>query len=255
METSAKIRPSTAIFPGLTPQAVEKSVVTKETYTRKSQYKNIEAHNDNAGRIAETTISVTNQHRFGELYVDFLRARKRVFIDHKKWDLPNTDGMEFDQYDTPESSAVVVHEFGRVLAGVRLLPTTAHCGCYSYMLRDAQRGLIQDIPETVLYEEAPVAPHVIEATRLFIAQDVSAERRMLIQLKLMNAMARSANAQGAKFVIGIVPAIFQRWMTRLGYSAVPMGPKLHISGDNTQAAIMNVSSAVDWDEMQKTSVS
>lgn len=107
---------------------------------------------------------------------------------------------------------------------------------------------MQDIPETVLYQEAPVAPHVIEATRLFITPDVSAERRMLVQTKLMQAMASSANAQGAKFVIGIVPAIFQRWMTRLGFSAVPMGPKLNISGDNTQAAIMNVSSAVSWDQ-------
>ncbi|MCR8827653.1 acyl-homoserine-lactone synthase [Pseudosulfitobacter koreensis] len=195
---------------------------------------------------------MTNQHRFGELYVDFLRARKRVFIDQKRWDLPQTDGMEFDQYDTPQSSAVVVHEFGRVLAGVRLLPTTAHCGCYTYMLKDAQRGLLPDIPQKVLYETAPVAPHVIEATRLFITPDVTAERRMIVQMQLMQAMASSASAQGAKFVIGIVPAIFQRWMTRLGFSAVPMGPKLNIDGDNTQAAIMNVSSAVSWDQMRQT---
>ncbi len=248
METSAKNGTSADVFPGLRPQAPEKTGRIDSSIKPRSAYVNIEAVNLPTDRITSTTISVTNQHRFGELYVDFLRARKRVFIDHKKWDLPNTDGMEFDQYDTPQSSAVVVHEFGRVLAGVRLLPTTAYCGCYTYMLKDAQRGMLPDIPETVLYEEAPVAPHVIEATRLFITPDVSAERRILVQTRLMQAMASSANAQGAKFVIGIVPAIFQRWMTRLGFSAVPMGPKLNISGDNTQAAIMNVSSAVSWDQ-------
>ncbi|MBM1816141.1 N-acyl-L-homoserine lactone synthetase [Sulfitobacter pseudonitzschiae] len=248
MESSAHNGTAAAHFPGLRPQAPEKPARNDRSFKPRSEYLNVEAVNAPANRIMATTVSVANQHRFGELYVDFLRARKRVFIDHKKWDLPNTDGMEFDQYDTPQSSAVVVHEFGRVLAGVRLLPTTAYCGCYTYMLKDAQRGLLQDIPETVLYQEAPVAPHVIEATRLFITPDVSAERRMLVQTKLMQAMASSANAQGAKFVIGIVPAIFQRWMTRLGFSAVPMGPKLNISGDNTQAAIMNVSSAVSWDQ-------
>jgi N-acyl-L-homoserine lactone synthetase len=252
MGTFAKKISNASKLPGLQPQGPDTAAKKPGSYKTRSDYINIDAFEGQSGRITETTVSVTNQHRFGELYVDFLRARKRVFIDHKKWDLPNTDGMEFDQYDTPQSSAVIVHEFGRVLAGVRLLPTTAYCGCYSYMLRDAQRGLLPDIPETVLYEEAPVAPHVIEATRLFITPDVTAERRMIVQMKLMQAMASSASAQGAKFVIGIVPAIFQRWMTRLGFSAVPMGPKLNISGDNTQAAIMNVSSAVTWDKLRNT---
>jgi acyl homoserine lactone synthase len=203
------------------------------------------------GRIHETVISVRNQHRYGELYADFLKARKKVFIDLKAWALPQVDGMEFDQYDTPQSCAVVVHEYGRVLAGVRLLPTTARCGCYSYMLRDAQLGLLQDIPEYVLYDRAPVAPHIIEATRLFIAHDVSAERRLLVQLRLMDAMANAARSRGASFVIGIVPSVFQRWMTRLGYSAVPMGPKLDITGDKTQAAIMNCNKIGGSDTVEK----
>lgn len=94
-----------------------------------------------SGRIEETVISVGNQHRYGQLFIDNLKARKTVFIDQKSWDLPHTEGMEFDQYDTPQSRSVVIHEYGRVLAGVRLLPTTARCGCYSYMLRDAQLGV------------------------------------------------------------------------------------------------------------------
>ena len=76
-------------------------------------------------RIEETVVSANNQHHYGQLYADNLRARKAVFIDQKSWDLPQTDGMEFDQYDTPQSRSVVIHEYGRVLAGVRLLPTTA----------------------------------------------------------------------------------------------------------------------------------
>ena len=148
--------------------------------------------------------------------------------------------MEFDQYDTPQSRSVVIHEYGRVLAGVRLLPTTAQCGCYSYMLRDAQRGLLPNIPEYILYEPAPVVAHVWEATRLFVTKNEPAERRLVIQAKLIKAMANAATQQGATHVIGIVPAAFQRWMNRLGLSALPVGPKLNISGDHTQAAVMYV---------------
>jgi acyl homoserine lactone synthase len=39
--------------------------------------------------------------------------------------------------------------------------------------------------------------------------------------------------------------VFQRWMNRLGMSALPLGPKLNISGDNTQAAIMHVANYAD----------
>lgn len=195
---------------------------------------------EKASRLSATVLSVQNSHRYGELYVDLLKARKKTFIDHKGWTLPNVDGMEFDQYDTPQSRSIVVHEFGEVLGGVRLLPTTARCGCYSYMLRDAQLGLLKDIPEHILYEQAPVTEHIWEATRLFVTQDASATRRIAIQTKLMTEMARAARMEGATHVIGIVPAVFQRWLGRLGIGALPLGPKLDIGGDMTQAAVMHV---------------
>lgn len=53
--------------------------------------------------LEATVLSVQNHHRHGELYVEFLKARKRTFIDIKGWSLPNIDGMEFDQYDTPKA--------------------------------------------------------------------------------------------------------------------------------------------------------
>lgn len=197
-------------------------------------------HGITGSRLSATVITVHNHFRHGELYGDFLRARKRVFIDHKSWALPEHDGMEFDQYDTPQSRAVIIHDFGQVLGGFRLMPTTARCGCYSYMLRDAQRGLLGDIPEHVLYEQAPVADHIWEATRLFITAEVPSNRRLEVQTRLMHAMATAGVEAGATHVIGIVPAVFQRWMDRLGFSALPLGPKLHIDGDNTQAAAMHV---------------
>jgi hypothetical protein len=97
-----------------------------------------------------TTLSFGNMHNQVELFSNMFRARHETFIQHNKWDLPEADGMEYDQYDTPASRWIAVHEFGHVLAGVRLTPTTARCGIYSYMIRDAQRGLLDSIPSDLL---------------------------------------------------------------------------------------------------------
>lgn len=78
-----------------------------------------------------TTLSFNNMHNHGSLFSNVLKARRESFIFQRKWDLPEADGMEFDQYDTPQSRWIAVHEFGQVLAGIRLTPTIAKCGMYS----------------------------------------------------------------------------------------------------------------------------
>ncbi len=125
-----------------------------------------------------TTLSFANLHNHGELFANMLRARRELFIVHNKWNLPEAMGMEYDQYDTPASRWVVVHDAeGKVLAGNRLTPTTTRCGICSYMIRDAQRGLLDTIPAHLLYEEAPVADHVWESSRLFVSHDVPSSIR------------------------------------------------------------------------------
>ena len=152
-----------------------------------------------------TTISFENMHNHGELFANIFRARRQTFIERNNWDLPEAGGMEFDQYDTPASRWVAVHEFGQVLAGVRLTPTTARCGIYSYMIRDAQLGLLDAFPQDLLFEEAPVAPHVWESSRVFVADSVPSKLRLRVQCSLIGEMVRSARQLGATSLIGIVP--------------------------------------------------
>jgi len=192
------------------------------------------------GRVHATTISFRTMSQHGDLLVSFLEARKRVFIDQLKWNLPVVDGMEFDQYDTPYAKWVVIHEFGKILGGVRLMPTTARCGIYSYMLRDAQLGLLDPIPRDVLFLDAPVDPKVWEASRLFITEEVTATRRAQVQSVLMQQMGVTAGESGATHVIGIVPAVFARWLRRLELAAVPVGRRFEIDGTRSQAALFKV---------------
>lgn len=189
-----------------------------------------------------TTLSFDNFHKHGDLFANMLRARHRTFIEGKQWELPQADGMEYDQYDTPASRWVAVHEFGHVLAGVRLTPTTARCGIYSYMIRDAQRGLLDTIPRDLLWETAPVAPHVWESSRVFVSEDVPSKIRLRVQVELIAEMVRSAREFGATQVLGLIPEHSPRLARRTGIDCIPAGPVMDIGGSRSVCVNINLAS-------------
>lgn len=197
------------------------------------------------GHIRATTMSFRTMHEHGELLVNYLEARKSIFIDQLHWHVPEQDGLEFDQYDTPFCRWVVLHEYGEILGGVRLLPTTAKCGVYSYMLRDAQNGILVDIPTDVLFFDAPVEPRIWEASRFFITGSVPANRRIQLQSLLFQAMNRTAMQNGASQILGIVPEVWARWARRLDVGATPIGAKFSIDGTVSQSVLFNTSSLIN----------
>ncbi|MFA5580804.1 MAG: acyl-homoserine-lactone synthase [Paracoccaceae bacterium] len=188
-----------------------------------------------------TTLSFDNMHNHGELFANMLRARHETFIQQAKWDLPEADGMEYDQYDTPASRWIAVHEFGQVLAGIRLTPTTTRCGIYTYMIRDAQRGLLDSIPANLLYDEAPVAPHIWESSRIFVSQRVPAKLRMRVQMNLISEMTITARQLGATSVLGLIPENGPRWGRRVGLDIDVVGPVLDIGGSANACIRINLS--------------
>jgi acyl homoserine lactone synthase len=192
------------------------------------------------GQMRVSVLSFRTMHHFGDLFVNYLEARHDVFIGQRGWNLPEVDGMEFDQYDTPLARFIIVHEFGEILAGIRISPTTAKVGIYSYMIRDAQLDLLKDLPLDVLFFPAPVSEQIWEASRLFVAKSVPAVRRAQVQRMLMTAMAGAAREVGATQVIGIVPAVFRRWLQRIGMTATPVGPEMMIDDVRTCAALFTV---------------
>jgi acetoin utilization deacetylase AcuC-like enzyme len=83
------------------------------------------------------------------------------------------------------------------LGGMRLTPTTARCGVYSYMIRDAQRGLIDTIPADLLYDEAPVDPSIWESTRVFVSHAAPMSIRRRIHAMMVSEMIKAARENGA----------------------------------------------------------
>jgi len=187
-----------------------------------------------------TTLSFANMHNHGELFANLLRARRQSFIVQNNWNLPEAMGMEFDQYDTPASRWVAVHQLGRVYAGIRLTPTTARVGIYTYMIRDAQRGLLESIPSNLLYEEAPVAENIWESSRVFVAHDTPEKLRRVVHLHLIAEMTKAARDLGATRVLGLIPANWPRWARRRGLDAEAAGPVMHIDGIDNQCVSINL---------------
>lgn len=183
-----------------------------------------------------TTLSFANLHNHGELFANVLRARRDSFIVRRNWDLPETMGMEYDQYDTPASRWLAVHDdMGRVLAGVRLTPSTHRCGIYTYMIRDAQRGLLDTIPQDLLFDEAPVDPRIWEVTRGFVAADLPAAMRQRVRLQLVLQMLRTSREEGISKMIALLPSNWHRWAARCKLDMAAAGRNMNMGGIDYQA--------------------
>ncbi|NRP12622.1 hypothetical protein XMM379_001227 [Aliiroseovarius sp. xm-m-379] len=187
-----------------------------------------------------TTLSFENLHNHGELFANLLRARRQSFIVQNNWDLPEALGMEYDQYDTPASRWVAVHEFGQILAGIRLTPTTTRCGIYSYMIRDAQLGLLESIPQDLLYDEAPVADNIWESSRVFVAHDTPQRIRNVVHGMLISQMTKTARDLGATQVLGLIPAAWPRFAKRLKLDIEAAGRIMHLDGVDNQVVKINL---------------
>lgn len=188
-----------------------------------------------------TTLSFANLHNYGELFANLFRARRQSFIVQKNWDLPEAEGMEFDQYDTPQSRWIAIHDLGQVLAGFRLTPTTAQCGIYSYMIRDAQRGVLGGtIPQDLLYADAPVDPHIWECTRVFVNHNITQSQRRKVHFKMVEAMTGSARQVGATRLIALTAANWPRWYGRCGLEAEAIGRKMWIGDGDFQCVSINL---------------
>ena len=192
-----------------------------------------------------TTLSCANFHAHGELFANLLRARHQSFIVQNRGDLPEADGMEYDQYDTPASRWIAVHEGGEIYAGIRLTPTTTRCGIYTYMIRDAQRGLLDSIPSDLLYAEAPIAETVWESSRVFVSHATPMQLRRRVHAHLITEMTQAARLLGASRVLGLIPANWPRWAARCGLDMSAAGRVMDIGGVDNQCISINLAAKMN----------
>lgn len=190
--------------------------------------------------MQSTILSYDNIHQHGPLFANFMRARHQAFITERGWDLPSAMGMEFDQYDTPQSRWVVLHaaDHDTVLGGFRMTQSTAQCGVYSYMIRDARNGLLATIPPTIVDGDAPQAPDLWECTRAFITDDVPPANRGRARRALIEAFLPAVEAVGGTRLITLTNTAWPRWMRMHGIKGTALGPIVPIDQELFQTVVM-----------------
>lgn len=162
-------------------------------------------------------------HLNGTLWFEHLKLRKRVFVDGACWDVPHTDDVEWDQFDTPKTKYFVTHQDGNIIASSRAMPCNFTTPNASYMIRDACDGRLPGIPSEIL-ADPPHSPLYWEATRFAANPDASNS----IKLAGMRENARSllvhCQSFGARSVIALMPPGFVAWFQRAGINATRRGP-------------------------------
>lgn len=152
-------------------------------------------------------------------------ARKSVFVDLLKWDVPVLDGRyEVDQFDDVHATYLVLAEpDGMHLGSARLLPTT--------------RPHILDSLYAELCEEAPPqSPEIFEITRFCLDRRLRARERRQVRDTLVTALVDHALATGITAYSAIAEMGWFQQILAFGWRCMPLGlPK--VIGETMLAAL------------------
>lgn len=140
-------------------------------------------------------------------------ARKEVFIDLLKWDLPVLAGAyEIDQYDDPSAEYLILLDAGgRHRASARLLRTDR-----PHLFGDHYAHLCEG--------DVPSGPSVREITRFCLDRHQSAAERRAARNQLVTALAEHALREGITDYTGIAEPGWLRQILAFGWDCEALGP-------------------------------
>lgn len=158
-----------------------------------------------------------NRTREHQVLRSMFEARKRVFIDLLKWDLPALAGrFELDQFDNVDANYLIVtDEEGEHLASARLLLTT-------------QPALLDSLFPTLVAGDVPQGPDVLEITRFCLSPGIRARQRRVARDALLVGLADFALANGIATYTGVAELAWFRQIQTFGWKCTALGePVLH----------------------------
>ncbi|MFZ3582364.1 acyl-homoserine-lactone synthase [Loktanella sp. DJP18] len=186
------------------------------------------------------TFNLSNLHIYGPAFYDFLRLRKRFFVDTLGWHIPHDDEVKMDQYDNPKAWYSLVLRNGEVIGGARAMATTATWGSHSYMLRDAVKGKLIDIPPEVLGQDI-VSPAMWECTRLVMSETVETQAdRSVCLTMIVQGLIDVAAEQGASQLMSLSPLALMRALRQLGFGAERIGEPYTNDNDGRRYAVLSM---------------
>nr|WP_184099378.1 acyl-homoserine-lactone synthase [Sphingopyxis panaciterrulae] len=164
-------------------------------------------------------------------------ARKRVFVDLLKWDLPVLAGQyEVDHFDDVHATYLIVtDDAGEHLASARLLPTT-------------RPALLDSLFPFLVAGPVPQGERIAEITRFCLSRDASARERRVARDTLLVGLVEHALANGVDTYTGVAELSWFRQIQTFGWRCRQLGEAcehdgrllvgLRIDIDNRTAALL-----------------
>jgi len=139
-------------------------------------------------------------------------ARKEVFVDLLKWDLPTIEGaFEVDQFDDPHAQyLILLGDRGQHKASARLLPTNR-----SHILGDLFPQLSDG--------SVPKGNDIHEITRFCLDRNQNAVERRSSRNQLVTAIAEHAISSGIKMYTGVAEYAWFQQIKTFGWDCVSLG--------------------------------
>jgi len=139
-------------------------------------------------------------------------ARKRVFVDLLKWDLPVlADRFEVDQFDDPHATYLIVADReGEHLASARLLPTT-------------RPAILDALFPHLVAGPVPRGPGIFEITRFCLSRDANAATRRAARDLLLAGLVEHALANDIASYTGVAELSWYRQIERFGWDCRALG--------------------------------
>jgi N-acyl-L-homoserine lactone synthetase len=146
-------------------------------------------------------------------------ARKQVFVDLLKWDVPVLDGRyEIDQFDNEHAVYLIVADAsGDHLGSARLLPTT-------------RPHILDSLFPSLCAGEPPRSPDCFEITRFCLGRNQNARERLETRNRLVSAIAQYAIEHGISSYTGVAELAWLQQILAFGWRCRPLGLPRVIGG-------------------------
>lgn len=146
-------------------------------------------------------------------------ARKRVFIDLLRWNLPVlADRYEVDQFDDGHAIYLILAGPAREhLASCRLLPTT-------------RPGILNTLYPQLSDTRLPQGEDVYEITRFCLSRDLKAADRRRARDTLVRAIAHFGIEHGIRIYTGVAEIAWLQQILAFGWRCAPLGLPQRLDG-------------------------
>jgi N-acyl-L-homoserine lactone synthetase len=143
-------------------------------------------------------------------------ARKQVFVDLLKWDVPVLDGRyEIDQFDDDYATYLIVADAeGEHLGSARLLPSS-------------RPHILDSLFPSLCAGEPPRSSDCFEITRFCLGRNQNARERLETRNRLVSAIAQYALENGISTYTGVAELSWLQQILAFGWRCRPLGlPRL-----------------------------